>query len=255
MPAVNMVGKHQDIRHRKPSGGLLRGQHQQCDLTGGIEPQAKQKANGNHMPRPADEALHRTQNAAHHTTGRRNFERATAPCAPQPRQGEQIGHADHQQEPGGEQCTPGVRRLPQTSNPVHGGKRDDAQTQDQDGRGMPQSEEESAVPGTAPVMHQFAHHVVDRGDVIGIDRVTQAEYPCQQRGTQKRRAGVKRVAGPSSDQDIGEAEQGHHGGDLVARGLGDHVSGRSRYTVVPSPSLLRRRGESMCDGRGVTVGV
>ena len=62
------------------------------------------------------------------------------------------------------------------------GSRDGGRAENDDGR-MPEREHESNGYGTLAVLHQLARHVVDRGDMIGVDGVTQAEAVGQQRGS------------------------------------------------------------------------
>ena len=56
-----------------------------------------------------------------------------------------------------------------------GGRGGDARGNDQHDRGMPQGEEEADGHRALSILHQLARDVVDRGDVICVDRVPQAE--------------------------------------------------------------------------------
>ena len=56
-----------------------------------------------------------------------------------------------------------------------------------DDRRVPEREEQSDRDRTLPLLHQLARHVVDRRDVVGIDRVPQPERIRQQRRAQQQR--------------------------------------------------------------------
>jgi major membrane immunogen (membrane-anchored lipoprotein) len=51
------------------------------------------------------------------------------------------------------------------------------------------AEREKQTGGERPLalLHQFAHDVVDGGDVVGVDGVTDAQHVSQHRRAQKRR--------------------------------------------------------------------
>ena len=50
-----------------------------------------------------------------------------------------------------------------------------------DYRRMTEREEEADADRPLAVVHQLARDVVDRGDMVGVDRVTEAEHPSQGR--------------------------------------------------------------------------
>ena len=58
-------------------------------------------------------------------------------------------------------------------------------------RRMAQREEETDPDRPLAVLHELARDVVDRGDVIGVDRMPQAERVGQQRGAEQDRVATK----------------------------------------------------------------
>ena len=77
---------------------------------------------------------------------------------------------------------------------------------------MTQREKQAAIPGALPVRHQFAHDIVDGGDVVGVHRVAQSEHPCEQRRAEQRGTVVKDTPGPDPDAGV-HGDQTAHGGD------------------------------------------
>ena len=68
--------------------------------------------------------------------------------------------------------------------------------------GMAQRKEESDADRLLILLHQFPRHIVDRGDVIGVDGVTQAESVGKKAQAQRRRAGMKQRDGQKPSGDV-----------------------------------------------------
>ena len=62
-----------------------------------------------------------------------------------------------------------------------GGQRDRCRGND-DHRGMPEREEKADADRAFPLMHQLAGSVVDRCDMVGVDRMAQPKAIRQERG-------------------------------------------------------------------------
>jgi hypothetical protein len=90
-------------------------------------------------------------------------------------------------------------------------KRHEDRRDDHDGR-MPQREEEPDRNRPLPRLHQLACHIVDRRDVIGINRMTETERIGQQRGSEQNRIVPERDQRPEPGQAIGGQQDGiEHG--------------------------------------------
>jgi hypothetical protein len=85
---------------------------------------------------------------------------------------------------------------------------------------------------TLTVLHQFARDVVDRGDMVGVDRVAQTEAIGQQAGAEQQRMAVKSDERPDPGANIEDGENAINGDDASAqgslRGTGLNSSGHDR---------------------------
>ena len=72
---------------------------------------------------------------------------------------------------------------------------------------MTEGEEEADGDGPLALLHQLARDIVDGGDVIGIDRMAQAEAIGQQRRAEKHGMIVKGQERPEPRADIGQDQQ------------------------------------------------
>jgi hypothetical protein len=93
---------------------------------------------------------------------------------------------------------------------------DNHRDRDGDNQRVAEREKQSGRDRPFAFLHQFADDVVDCGDVIGIDGVTQPEHICQQRGAEKRRMGRERDKGPGPDRRVEREQQEINGRDLAA---------------------------------------
>ena len=136
-------------------------------------------------------------------------------AAPDPRQHRKIGQCDQQQEPGGHrrpddpshrmQPIPAPRGIPAPLDAAC--RRGDRNRHQDHHRRMAEREIAADADRPPAVLHQLAHRIVDRGDVVGIDRVAQAEHPGQQ-GQAKQRGPVRKCGpGPHPGSDIGADQQ------------------------------------------------
>ena len=69
-------------------------------------------------------------------------------------------------------------------------------------------------------LHQLARHIVDGGDVIGIDRVAQAERVGEQRGAEQHRMVAEGDQRPQPGQQVGRYQNGVNGDDAAAQIVG-----------------------------------
>ena len=58
---------------------------------------------------------------------------------------------------------------------------------DRDDERMPEREEQPGRDRPFAFLHELAHHIVDGGDVIGIDGVAQSQHISEHCGAEKRR--------------------------------------------------------------------
>ena len=77
-------------------------------------------------------------------------------------------------------------------------RRRDRGDRERDGERMAEREEQTDRNRPLALLHQLAHDIVDRGDVIGIDRVPQSEHVGEDRGAEKRRPVGERDRPPRS---------------------------------------------------------
>ncbi len=75
-----------------------------------------------------------------------------------------------------------------------------------DGERMTEREEQPDRNRPLAFLHQFAHDIVDGGDVIGIDRVPQSEHISEDGGAEKRRPVGQRDHRPSPGSGV-ESQQ------------------------------------------------
>ncbi len=72
---------------------------------------------------------------------------------------------------------------------------------------MTKRKPESRGVGTAAFLDQLARDIVDRGDVVGIDGLSKAEYPSEERRSKKGGVLVERAESPSPGGQIGADQQ------------------------------------------------
>jgi hypothetical protein len=72
---------------------------------------------------------------------------------------------------------------------------------DHDRQGMAEREEQSDCIGPLALLHQFAHHIVDGRDVVGVNRMTQTEHISEKGGAEQRWPAGERNQRPGPDQD------------------------------------------------------
>ena len=67
------------------------------------------------------------------------------------------------------------------------------------------------------LLHQLARHIVDGGDVVGVDRVAQPEAVGQERGAEQHRIVVERAQRPGPGRHVGGDQQRVDADDLAAQ--------------------------------------
>ena len=73
-----------------------------------------------------------------------------------------------------------------------------------------------------PILHQLARDVVDRRNVVGVDRVAQAESVREERRAEQQRVGVECAERPRPRGEIGEHEPAEQARRAAAKKL-DHA--------------------------------
>ena len=81
---------------------------------------------------------------------------------------------------------------------------------------MAEREIEATVEGSLPFLHQLARHVVDGGDMVGIDRMPETEAIGEQRGAQEHRMVGERDKRPDPGRDVDADEPGIDRNELRA---------------------------------------
>ena len=95
-----------------------------------------------------------------------------------------------------------------------------------DDRGVAEREEEADADAAAcPSVHQLARDVVDRRNVVGVDRVAKAEPVGEQRGAEQQRIRVERAERPRPRGEVGETSASEQSRGAAAQQL-DHEQGR-----------------------------
>ena len=88
---------------------------------------------------------------------------------------------------------------------------------------VPQREHEANCNRALPVLHQLTGYVVDRGDVIRIDGMTQAKAICEKCRSQKHRVTVEGDPRPQPCTDIEREQDRIDGNDSAAEVMGSIV--------------------------------
>ena len=97
-----------------------------------------------------------------------------------------------------------------------GRERDADRQRDHHGR-VAERKEEADPDRALALLHQFAGDVVDRGDVIGVDRMAQAERVGEQRRTEQDRLAAQGDERPKPDEKIAADQNGVDGDQPAAR--------------------------------------
>ena len=87
-----------------------------------------------------------------------------------------------------------------------GGRGGDAGCRQDHHRRMAEGEKEADGEGLLALLHQFADDIVDRRDVVGVDRVTEAEHVGEKGGAQEHRVPGEHRPGAEPGDDVGGDE-------------------------------------------------
>ena len=182
----------QDRVPRQALGGGRGGGGEQQDLGGSVEADPEDQPDEEHVPGLGDRAHEPAEEAPHHAAGLQLalelglVEQARAQAAEHledPGQHDHVERRDQVQEAG---CHRGADDPADGLVPGcgidHGaehrpGRDRQPDPDDDDDRGVPEREEEPGAERPLPVGHELAGGVVDRGDVIGVERVPGAQRP------------------------------------------------------------------------------
>src|SRR5215472_8031272 len=92
---------------------------------------------------------------------------------------------------------------------------DDHRNCDSDDERVAKRKKQSGRDRPFAFLHQLTHDVVDCGDVVGIDGMTQPEHIGKERGAEKCRMGRKRDKGPGPDRGVERKKQEINSRDLA----------------------------------------
>ena len=81
---------------------------------------------------------------------------------------------------------------------------------------MAEREEQADADRPLALLHQLARDVVDRRDMVGIDRVAKAERVGQERGADQHRIIAERDQRPNPRQNVGGDQHAVDAGELAA---------------------------------------
>ena len=93
---------------------------------------------------------------------------------------------------------------------------------------MAEREEQTGGVRLFALLHQLAHDIVDGGDMVGVDRMAQAEHPGEQRRAEYGGTIGKQGESPGPGQHVGENEAGKQGDE-------PQVYARVRRSDSPRP--------------------
>jgi hypothetical protein len=186
MPAVNSAGKtgmDQTDRPWPPPSP----RSPEADLGGRVEAEAEQETERIHVPAPADEAEQWPKEAADHAAAVQQFvqrdliEAATFAGLAERRvdvgQHDHVDRRDDEQEQRRHRRADDAAHLPEFGEPGldrRGRERNRGGGRDHHGR-MAERKEQTDGHRPLAILHELAGDIVDCGDVVGIDRVTQPE--------------------------------------------------------------------------------
>ncbi len=200
------------------------------DLGRGVEAEPEQEAERIHVPALADHAEQPAEQAREQTAAVRQHRvdvlRGVAAAALHALEGavdvdqdDHVDRRDDQQERRRHRGADQAADVLEAFELVLEGRR---RERDADGRqhhhgGMAEREIEPERDRPLALLHQLAGGVVDRGDVVGIDRVAQPEAVGQQAGGEQDRMVVERDQRPGPGGDVGGDQHDVDGDDLAAQ--------------------------------------
>ena len=203
MPAVNSAGKTRIDQIDRPCEAWRRGNAEQADLGRSVEAEAEQDAERKHLPAPFDQPKKAAEQAPEQAAvGEHEVEvfldepaAALDGLERAPHRGEDddVGDRDGEQEQRRHQradhAAEALERL-ETTLKRRRGERDGDRQRDNDRRMA--EREKQPDPDRAPAfLHELAGHVVDRRDVIGVERVSQTETVGERGRAEQQRIGVE----------------------------------------------------------------
>ena len=220
--------KNHDGADGHAAGRLAGGDGEQADFGRGVETQPEQEADREHLPAARHHAEQRPEDAGQQAAaGEQQIElllvdrlaaARPAKTAPDAAQDDEIDGGDGEQEKrrsaGADDAADffefGKAALQRER------RRRDRRDRKRNGQRMAEREEQADRIRPLAFLHQLAHHIVDGGDVVGIDGMAQAEHISQEGGAKQRRPSGERNQGPGPDQRVGGQQQRVNRSDLGA---------------------------------------
>ncbi len=258
IPAAKSNGSGEDGGERQVLAGGAGGEGEQADLAGGIETQPEQHAEREHLPARVDAVAEPLEDAAAHQAAVEQprfepllVEIAAAHVAEDPdhvHEHDQVEDADREQErprhAGADRSTPVLER----GNAGPQGRRGDT---DAGGEGehdarVPEREEEPDPERLLAVLAELARRVVDRGDVVGVERVPQAERVSERAEPDE---GGARARVVDEQAPAGEVEGGDRAAEeREATPVHPCTFGKAR-TVIATPAVRMTAAETAGSAR------
>ena len=183
MPAVNKAGKTRIDQIERPCDAWRRRNAKQADFGRGVEAEAEQDAERIHLPAAVDEPKEAAEQASEQSAiGEHEVEvfldepaAALDGLKRPPHRGEDndVGDRDGEQEQSRHQSSDdAAKALERVETTLQLGRRDgNGDRQRDDDCRVAEREEQSDPHGAAAFLHQFAGHIVDRRDMIGVEGV------------------------------------------------------------------------------------
>ena len=109
---------------------------------------------------------------------------------------------------------------------------------------MSERKEEAGKERPLVFLHQLAHDIVDRRDMVGVDRVPQSENVGEQGGAQERRPAGELGIGPNPNQHVESDQHGIDAGQFS--GLSGGASRRKAALLISSRVVDRYAARAYC---------
>ena len=103
---------------------------------------------------------------------------------------------------------------------------------------MTEREEEADGRRTLALLHQFARHIVDGGDVIGVDGMAKAKTIGEKSRAKEHRKIAKGDDRPDPCSDVEDSQDNIDRDDLAAHILGPIVERLHEHVTHTGPSLV-----------------
>ena len=165
---------------------------------------------------------------------------------------DEVDRPDHQQEHRRDRRPDEAADLLEPREVADEARRDgDQDRQGDDDRRVPEREEQPHRNRALAVLHQLAGRVVDRGDMVGIDRMAQAEGVGQEGGRQQDRVLARHQQRQAPGAEVEHEQEGVDADDPVPEGArsldqperrGEHRASYAGSVIVPTDATSCNNG-------------